>query len=49
VVTAGGRILSVVGVAEDFEGARCRAYDRISSLSYAGMRFRTDIAAKARG
>lgn len=49
VVTSGGRILGVVGVGADFERARRRAYERVAGLRFEGMRFRTDIAARARG
>ncbi len=43
-VTNGGRILGVTGVAEDLEGARAVAYAGASEISFAGARYRTDIA-----
>ena len=45
-VTAGGRVLSVVGVAETRESARVIAYERASLIEFAGMQFRKDIAAE---
>jgi phosphoribosylamine---glycine ligase len=47
VVTSGGRILNVVGVGDDLGEARARAYEAAARISFAGMRFRTDIAAVA--
>ncbi len=44
-VTAGGRVLSVVGRGEDLAGARQAAYGAVASISFPGMQFRTDIAA----
>ncbi|MDR1885186.1 MAG: phosphoribosylamine--glycine ligase [Synergistaceae bacterium] len=42
-VTAGGRVLTVVGVGGTFEAAKARAYARISSISFDGMHYRKDI------
>lgn len=47
--TCGGRVLHVVGVASTLAGARERAYRQIPLISFAGMRYRTDIAADADG
>ena len=44
-VTAGGRVLWVLGRAPTIEGARARAYEGCSRISWPGMHHRTDIAA----
>jgi phosphoribosylamine--glycine ligase len=44
-VTNGGRILDVVGLGETVAEARTAAYDAVGRIHFAGMRFRTDIAA----
>jgi phosphoribosylamine--glycine ligase len=46
-VTAGGRVLAVTAVGSDLAGARARAYEGISSISFDGAQWRTDIAASA--
>ena len=46
-VTAGGRVLTVVGTASDYQLAIARAYDAISRIAFDGMQFRHDIGAKA--
>jgi phosphoribosylamine--glycine ligase len=43
-VTAGGRVLSAVGVGPDVEQARERAYDLVNRVRFAGKQFRRDIA-----
>ena len=43
-VTHGGRILGVTGVADDLEQARALAYDGATAISFTGARYRTDIA-----
>jgi phosphoribosylamine--glycine ligase len=43
-VTNGGRILGVTGVADDLEQARATAYEGAAAISFAGARYRTDIA-----
>jgi phosphoribosylamine--glycine ligase len=48
-VTNGGRILSVTGVAPTVAAARERAYEAVGKVRFEGMRFRTDIAAEADG
>ena len=45
-VTAGGRVLGVVGRAGDVAAARRRAYATIERVQFDGMRVRTDIAAQ---
>jgi phosphoribosylamine--glycine ligase len=49
VVTNGGRILSVTALAPTLRDARERAYAAVERVSFAGMRFRRDIAAAADG
>jgi phosphoribosylamine--glycine ligase len=44
-VTAGGRVLAVVGVGEDVAAARAAAYEGVSLISFDGAQHRTDIAA----
>jgi phosphoribosylamine--glycine ligase len=43
-VTNGGRVLNVVGVGNDVESARATAYEGASRISFAGARYRSDIA-----
>jgi phosphoribosylamine--glycine ligase len=47
VVSAGGRVLSVVGTGEDLAAARSQAYRTLSAIRLAGGHFRTDIALAA--
>jgi phosphoribosylamine--glycine ligase len=47
VVTAGGRVLTVVATADDYPEAIARAYDRVASISFNGMQYRRDIGRKA--
>ena len=47
VVSAGGRVLAVVGTGEDLTQARERAYARIATVELEGSFYRTDIAAAA--
>jgi phosphoribosylamine---glycine ligase len=44
-VTNGGRILNVVGTGVTVAEARTAAYDAAARIDFAGMQFRTDIAA----
>ena len=46
-VTAGGRVLNVVGRGPDVPSARARAYDAIGHIRWPGMHHRSDIAASA--
>jgi phosphoribosylamine--glycine ligase len=46
-VTNGGRVLAVSAAAADLPAARARAYDAASKISFAGMRYRRDIALRA--
>jgi phosphoribosylamine---glycine ligase len=47
VVTAGGRVLTVVGRGPDFRSAIARAYAGVSRIHFEGMQFRRDIGQKA--
>jgi phosphoribosylamine--glycine ligase len=47
VVSAGGRVLSIVGTGEDLAAARADAYRRLEGVHLAGSHHRTDIAARA--
>lgn len=47
VVTAGGRVLGVTGMGETLEAARDRAYAGVRRISFDGMHYRSDIAARA--
>ena len=42
-VTAGGRVLNVVGLGDDLEAARKRAYEAVEQISFKGCHYRTDI------
>ncbi|ACQ81842.1 phosphoribosylamine/glycine ligase [Beutenbergia cavernae DSM 12333] len=46
-VSAGGRVLSVVGTGEDLDAARAVAYDALARISLDGAQHRGDIAAAA--
>jgi phosphoribosylamine--glycine ligase len=47
IVTAGGRVLTVVGRGADFQEAIARAYQGVAQISFEGMQYRTDIGQKA--
>lgn len=47
-VTAGGRVLTVVGRGQDMEKARHAAYDAAKRISFSGQHMRTDIGARWR-
>ncbi|WP_214415558.1 phosphoribosylamine--glycine ligase [Sphaerisporangium fuscum] len=47
VVSAGGRVLSVVGTGPDVPSARAAAYEQVSRIRLRGSHHRTDIAARA--
>ena len=44
-VTAGGRVLAVVGTGPDVAAARAAAYAGVAQISFDGAQHRTDIAA----
>jgi phosphoribosylamine--glycine ligase len=43
-LTAGGRVLDLVGRGPDVSTARTRAYDALARISWPGLHHRTDIA-----
>jgi phosphoribosylamine---glycine ligase len=47
IVTAGGRVLTVVGRGPDYGEAIRRAYDGVTAISFEGMQYRRDIGRKA--
>ena len=47
VVSAGGRVLTVVGRGQSFDEAITRAYEGLAPLNFEGMRYRRDIGRKA--
>jgi phosphoribosylamine---glycine ligase len=46
-VTNGGRVLNVTALGDSVEEARQRAYEACELISFAGMRYRRDIAGRA--
>jgi phosphoribosylamine--glycine ligase len=48
-VTAGGRVLTVVGSGRNFAEARRRAYDAVGRISFDGAHYRRDIGVRAVG
>jgi len=49
IVTSGGRVLAVTGVAETLEAAKGEAYELAEKISFPGVHYRKDIGAKALG
>jgi phosphoribosylamine--glycine ligase len=47
IVTAGGRVLTVVGSGGDFAEARRRAYEAVGRISFEGAHYRKDIGIRA--
>jgi phosphoribosylamine--glycine ligase len=47
IVSAGGRVLTVVGRGKTFEAARTTAYRAVGEIHFDGMQFRRDIGNKA--
>ena len=47
IVTAGGRVLTVVASGQDYQTAMARAYEAVGDISFEGMHYRKDIGAKA--
>lgn len=47
IVTAGGRVLTVVGTGATYQDAIDRAYQGVEKISFEGMQYRRDIGAKA--
>jgi phosphoribosylamine--glycine ligase len=48
-VTAGGRVLTVVALGDDYAQARGRAYEAVERIHFDGMQYRRDIGLKAIG
>lgn len=46
-VTSGGRVLCVVGLADSVRGAQSAAYEAINQISFDGMQYRRDIGYRA--
>ncbi len=46
-VTAGGRVLTVVATGRDYRIARARAYEAVGKIHFEGMQYRRDIGLKA--
>lgn len=46
-ITAGGRVLTVTGLADTFAAARARAYAGVAAISFDGAQYRSDIALRA--
>lgn len=46
-VTAGGRVLNVVGMGDSIVEARARAYVGVATVTFEGMQYRTDIGLSA--
>nr|MDP9324821.1 phosphoribosylamine--glycine ligase [Acidobacteriota bacterium] len=47
IVTAGGRVLTVVGRGATYDDAIRRAYAGVAKISFDGMHYRRDIGQKA--
>ena len=47
VVTSGGRVMCVVGLADTVRGAQQKAYDAINKIQFDGMQYRKDIGYRA--
>jgi phosphoribosylamine--glycine ligase len=47
IVTAGGRVLTIVGRGSTYKEAIDRAYDGVAHIAFEGMHFRSDIGRKA--
>ena len=48
-VTAGGRVLTVVGRGATFERAIALAYEGVAQISFEGMQYRRDIGLEGEG
>ena len=47
VVTSGGRVMCVVGLADTVRGAQQKAYEAINHIQFDGMQYRKDIGYRA--
>jgi phosphoribosylamine--glycine ligase len=48
IVSAGGRVLGVTALGDDFAAARARAYAAVERIGLDGKQFRTDIGARGK-
>ena len=46
-VTNGGRVLGVIGMADTLKGALDKAYENVSNIHFEGAYYRRDIGARA--
>ena len=46
-ITSGGRVMAVVGMASGIEDAQKTAYDSIKRITFEGIQYRKDIASRA--
>ena len=47
ILTSGGRVMCVVGLADTVRGAQQKAYDAINQIQFDGMQYRKDIGYRA--
>ena len=47
VVTSGGRVMAIVGLAQHIEDAQKTAYESIKKIDFDGIQYRNDIASRA--
>lgn len=47
VVTSGGRVMAIVGMAQRIEDAQKTAYESIKKIGFDDIQYRNDIASKA--
>ena len=47
VVTSGGRVMAIVGMAQRIEDAQKTAYESIKKIGFDGIQYRSDIASRA--
>ena len=47
VVTSGGRVMAVVGLAQGINDAQKTAYDGMRKICFDGIQYRSDIASRA--
>jgi len=47
VVTSGGRVMAIVGLAQGLNDAQKTAYDGMRKICFDGIQYRSDIASRA--
>lgn len=47
VVTSGGRVMAIVGLAQGINDAQKTAYDSVRKICFDGIQYRNDIASRA--